>query len=196
MNIPGEVVSALIEGTEQYLYDLRKLGLNIYSGGGETADVGDLTGTIVVDTAAVTIMDKESLITGDKIKPGLVIVGLSSTGQASYESCINSGIGSNGLTSARHDLLSHYYAENYPETFDPAMNKELCYCGPYKLTDLLPKTEVTISEALLSPTRSYAPVIAAILENYRDTVKGIIHCSGGGQSKALKFGRGITLYKR
>ncbi len=188
LNCPGEVVAALIQGSENFLAQLREFGVSIYSGGGETADVGDLTGTLVVDSVAVSVMKKKDVISGDKIKPGLVIVGLSSTGQSSYEDKENSGIGSNGLTSARHDMLSHYYAENYPESFDANVSKDLMYCGPYKLEDPLPDSNLTVGEALLSPTRTYAPVIYKLLEEHPDVIHGLIHCSGGAQTKCMKFG--------
>jgi len=194
LNCPGEVVSALIEGSEQFLAQLRDNGVNIYSGGGETADVGDLTGTLVVDSCAVAIMKKSDVIRND-FTPGLAIVGLSSTGQASYESRPNSGMGSNGLTSARHDMLCHYYAENYPESFDPNLPKELTYCGPYRLEDQLPMSDMRVGEAILSPTRSYAPVIYKAMAVLGSQIKGLIHCSGGAQTKCLKFGRNVHFVK-
>lgn len=195
LNCPGEVVGALIEGSERFLAQLREYGVSIYSGGGETADVGDLTGTIVVDSVAVSVMKKKDVITGDGIRPGLVIVGLSSTGQACYETRENSGIGSNGLTSARHDMLSHYYAENYPESYDANVDKNLMYCGPYKLDDPLPDSTLTVGEALLSPTRTYAPVIYKLLDEHPGLIQGLIHCSGGAQTKCMKFGAGIHFIK-
>jgi phosphoribosylformylglycinamidine cyclo-ligase len=194
LNCPGEVVSALIEGSEQFLAQLRDNGVNIYSGGGETADVGDLTGTLVVDSCAVAIMKKSDVIRND-FTPGLAIVGLSSTGQASYESRPNSGMGSNGLTSARHDMLCYYYAENYPESFDPNLPKELTYCGPYRLEDQLPMSDMRVGEAILSPTRSYAPVIYKAMAVLGSEIKGLIHCSGGAQTKCLKFGRNVHFVK-
>ncbi len=195
LNCPGEVVAALIEGSESYLAKLRSLGVKIYSGGGETADVGDLTGTLVVDSTAVAVMRKHDVLTAATIKPGLVIVGLSSTGQASYEDRENSGIGSNGLTSARHEMLSSYYADNYPETFDSNVPADLRYCGPYRLHDPLPGSELTVGDALLSPTRSYAPVIYQLLEAHPGLIKGLIHCSGGAQTKCLKFSSNIHFIK-
>ncbi len=195
LNCPGEVVAALIEGSESYLAKLRSLGVKIYSGGGETADVGDLTGTLVVDSTAVAVMRKQDVLTAATIKPGLVIVGLSSTGQASYEDKENSGIGSNGLTSARHEMLSSYYAENYPESFDSNVAADLRYCGPYRLHDPLPGSSMTVGDALLSPTRSYAPVIYKLLEEHPGLIKGLIHCSGGAQTKCLKFGSNIHFIK-
>jgi phosphoribosylformylglycinamidine cyclo-ligase len=195
LNCPGEVVAALIEGSEAFLQELRQHGVNIFPGGGETADVGDLTGSVVVDTCAVSIMKKADVITGDRIRPGLAIVGLSSTGRASYEQAENSGIGSNGLTSARHDMLSQYYTENYPESFDSNVSADLVYCGPYRLEDALPDSDMTVGEALLSPTRSYAPVIYKLLETCPELIDGIIHCSGGAQTKCMKFGNGVHFIK-
>lgn len=195
LNCPGEVVGALIQGSESFLAQLRDFGVNIYSGGGETADVGDLTGTLVVDSVAVSVMKKKDVISGDGIVPGLVIVGLSSTGQAGYEDRENSGIGSNGLTSARHDMLSHYYAEHYPESYDANVDESLMYCGPYKLDDPLPDSTLTVGQALLSPTRTYAPVIYKLLDEHPGLIQGLIHCSGGAQTKCMKFGSGIHFIK-
>jgi phosphoribosylformylglycinamidine cyclo-ligase len=195
LNCPGEVVAALIAGSENFLAQLRDQGVRIYSGGGETADVGDLTGTIVVDSCAVCVMKKMDVITGDLIRPGLAIVGLASTGQASYEHRENSGIGSNGLTSARHELLARYYADNYPESFDSNVSPELMYCGPYKLEDTLPGSALTVGAALLSPTRTYAPVVYKLLEEHPGLIQGLIHCSGGAQTKCLKFGNDIHFIK-
>lgn len=194
LNCPGEVVSALIEGSENFMATLRDQGVQIYSGGGETADVGDLTGTVVVDSCAVAIMKKADVVRNE-IKGDLAIVGLSSTGTASYEHKENSGIGSNGLTSARHDMLSRIYAEKYPETFDPNVPTDLVYCGPYQLTDSLPGSALTVGEAILSPTRSYAPVIQRVLNELGSEVKGLIHCSGGAQTKCLKFSQGAHFVK-
>lgn len=195
LNCPGEVVAALIEGSERFIAQLREFGVQIYSGGGETADVGDLTGTVVVDSVAVSVMKKKDVISGALIRPGLAIVGLSSTGQAHYESHENSGIGSNGLTSARHEMLSHYYAENYPESFDPNVNAELMYCGPWRLEDPLPESTLTVGEALLSPTRTYAPIIHRLLDEHPGLIQGLVHCSGGAQTKCLKFGHGVHYIK-
>jgi len=195
LNCPGEVVAALIAGSENFLAQLRGFGVRIYSGGGETADVGDLTGTLVVDSCAVAVMKKKDVITGDLIRPGLAIVGLSSTGQASYEQVENSGIGSNGLTSARHEMLAHYYAEKYPESFDPNVSRDLVYCGPWKLEDRLPESTLTVGAALLSPTRTYAPVIYQLLEEHSGVIQGLVHCSGGAQTKCMKFGSGLHFIK-
>lgn len=194
LNCPGEVIAALIEGTEAFLAGMRVEGVNIYSGGGETADVGDLTGTVVVDSCAVAVMNKADVIPGH-ISADLAIVGLSSTGQASYETGINSGMGSNGLTSARHDMLSHYYAEKYPESYDANVPADLVYCGPYRLEDALPESNFTVGEAILSPTRTYAPVIYRVRAELGDELKAVVHCSGGGQTKCLKFGEKIHYIK-
>jgi phosphoribosylformylglycinamidine cyclo-ligase len=194
LNCPGEVVSELIQGSEEFLATLRDHGVDIFSGGGETADVGDLTGTVVVDSCAVAIMKKSDVV-ANRIEPDLAIVGLSSSGQASYENTENSGIGSNGLTSARHDVLAPYYAERYPEAFDPNVDRSLVYCGPYKLQDSLPDSNLTVGQALLSPTRTFAPVIYRLLDVLGSEIRGIIHCSGGAQTKCLKFGENVHFIK-
>ena len=194
LNCPGEVVPELIDGTEEFLSAMRNHGVNIYSGGGETADVGDLTGTVVVDSCAVAVMEKRDVIT-NHIRPDLAIVGLSSTGQASYESFENSGMGSNGLTSARHDMLCHDYAENYPEAFDANVDRSLVYCGPYKLSDPLPNSAMRVGEAILSPTRTYAPVIYQIRAELGEALIGVVHCSGGAQTKCMRFGQGVHFVK-
>lgn len=194
LNCPGEVVSALIEGSEIFMAQLRDQGVAIYSGGGETADVGDLTGSVVVDSCAVAVMKKEDVVRNN-LSPGLAIVGLASTGQCSYENKENSGIGSNGLTSARHDMLTHYYAEKYPESYDGNIPRDLVYCGPYKLEDALPNSGLSVGEALLSPTRSYAPVVYRLLEEMSGEVAGLIHCSGGAQTKCLKYGSNVHFIK-
>ncbi|MDO8273159.1 MAG: GntR family transcriptional regulator, partial [Gammaproteobacteria bacterium] len=195
LNCPGEVVAALIAGSENFLAQLREFGVSIYSGGGETADVGDLTGTLVVDSCVVSVMKKKDVITGALMRSGLAIVGLASAGQASYEQRENSGIGSNGLTSARHEMLAHYYAEKYPESFDAGVSAELMYCGPYRLEDSLPDSSLTVGEALLSPTRTYAPVIYKLLEEHPNLIQALVHCSGGAQTKCLKFGSNIHFIK-
>jgi phosphoribosylformylglycinamidine cyclo-ligase len=189
--IPGEALAQLISGTEDFLSTLREYGVGVHSGGGETADVGDLTGTVTVDSCAVVVMDRSAVIDNAKIKPGLAIVGLASSGQANYETFENSGIGSNGLTSARHDLLCPYYLEKYPETVDLTTDKQYLYCGPYKMTDPLPESDMTVGDALLSPTRTYAPVIKKLLTENRDSIYGMVHCSGGGQTKCIRFGTGV-----
>lgn len=194
LNCPGEVIAELINGTESFLQSMRDQGVNLYSGGGETADVGDLTGTLVVDSCAVAIMDKRSVITNE-ISGELAIVGLSSTGQAAYEDTANSGMGSNGLTSARHDMLSNHYAQQYPEAFDSNVDPSLVYCGPYRLSDRLPRSDFTVGEAILSPTRTYAPVIYQMREMFGEALKGVVHCSGGAQTKCLRFGRDVHFIK-
>lgn len=194
-NFTGKALAELILGSEDFLEKLRKLGVKIYSGGGETADVGDLTGTVVVDTCATAVMKRSDVIDANRIKAGLAIVGLSSAGRAKYEDAENSGIGSNGLTSARHDILSPYYRKKYPETYDPQTPKNLVYCGPYRLEDKLEGSSLTIGQALLSPTRTYAPVVMKIMKKYPKLIKALIHCSGGGQTKCVRFGRGIHFVK-
>lgn len=189
--IPGEALAQLISGTEDFLATLRDYGVGVHSGGGETADVGDLTGTVTVDSCAVVVMDREKVIDNARIQPGLAIVGLASSGQATYETFENSGIGSNGLTSARHDLLAKYYLEKYPETADARTDPEFLYCGPYKMDDPLPDSGMTVGDALLSPTRTYAPVIQKLLAEHRPQIYGMVHCSGGGQTKCLRFGTGV-----
>jgi len=189
--IPGEALGQLISGTEDFLATLREYGVGVHSGGGETADVGDLTGTVTVDSCAVVVMDRSAVIDNANIKPGLAIVGLASSGQATYESFENSGIGSNGLTSARHDLLCAYYLEKYPETVDLTTDKQYLYCGPYKMSDPLPDSTMTVGDALLSPTRTYAPVIKKLLAENREQIHGMVHCSGGGQTKCIRFGTGV-----
>jgi len=188
-------VRELIEGTESFLRELRGLGLNIISGGGETADVGDLTPTVLVDSCAVAVAKRNTIIDNNNIVPGLAIVGLSSSGKAHYENFENSGIGSNGLTSARHDLLSSYYLDKYPETVDANMLKDLAYCGPHRLNDLLEGSSLTIKEALLSPTRTYFPIISKIIKTHPGLIKGLVHCSGGGQTKCLRFGKKVHYVK-
>ncbi|MBH83224.1 MAG: phosphoribosylformylglycinamidine cyclo-ligase [Flavobacteriales bacterium] len=185
--VPGEVISAIINGTEELLSDLRGFGLNIRSTGGETADVGDLVRTIIVDSTVVARIKKTDIITNSNIQSGDVIVGLSSFGQANYESEYNGGMGSNGLTSARHDVFAKYLSEKYPETYDSSVPKNLVYSGSKKLTDTLADLSVDIGKLVLSPTRTYAPIIKKILEKYRSDVHGIVHCSGGAQTKVLHF---------
>ena len=194
-NFPGEALAELIQGTEVFLGTLRDFGVDIVSGGGETADVGDLTGTVTVDSCAVAVMDRTEVVDNAKICLGLSIIGLASYGQANYENFENSGIGSNGLTSARHDMLSSYYRENYPETFDSNTETEYVYCGPHRLGDTLPGSNQTVGEALLSPTRTYAPVIHKLLTEHRDKVVGLVHCSGGGQTKCIRFGQNVHFIK-
>ncbi len=189
--VPGEALGQLISGTEDFLATLRNYGIGVHSGGGETADVGDLTGTVTVDSCAVVIMNRKDVIDNARIKPGLAIVGLASAGKSTYETDENSGIGSNGLTSARHDLLSNYYLKNYPETCDSKTDADYLYCGPYRLNDPLPGSNMTVGDALMSPTRTYAPVIKRLLSEQRKHIHGMVHCSGGGQTKCIRFGTGV-----
>ncbi len=185
--VPGEVISAIINGTEEVLEMLRSHGLDIRSTGGETADLGDLVRTIVVDSTVVSRMKKTDVITNGQITPGDVIVGLSSSGQASYENEYNSGIGSNGLTSARHDIFNKIYAEKYPESFDPRVPAELVYAGSYRLTDQPEGLPLNLGKLVLSPTRTYAPLFILLMKELRNKIHGIIHCSGGAQTKILHF---------
>ena len=185
--IPGEVISAVINGTEEILADLRDLGIGIWSTGGETADLGDLVRTIVVDSTVITRMKRSNVISNQNIKAGDVIIGLSSYGQTSYEKEYNGGMGSNGLTSARHDVFGSYLAEKYPESFDSSLPKDLVYTGKLKLTDPVEGTGMNAGKLVLSPTRTYSPVIKKILESMRSEIHGMVHCSGGGQTKILHF---------
>lgn len=186
--IPGEVISNIISGTDEILNFYRGLGINIHSGGGETADVGDLVRTIIVDSCMTVRIKKSQIIDNSNIKAGNVIVGLSSSGTSSYDKEYNSGIGSNGLTSARHDVLSHYVREKYPESYDNDLPSELAYCGSKNLTDKLEGFNIDIGKMLLSPTRSYAPLLKLIFDEIgRNKINGIIHCTGGGQTKILHF---------
>ncbi len=185
--IPGEVLATIIEGTEEFLAKLRSQGIEIHSTGGETADVGDLVRTIIVDSTVIARMKREDVIRNEHIQPGDVIVGLASFGQASYEDNYNGGMGSNGLTSARHDLLNKIYREKYPESLDPGLPEELAYSGPFKVEDPSGVPGVDIGKLILSPTRTYAPVMMEILSMHRQNIHGLVHCSGGGQTKALNF---------
>lgn len=195
-NIPGEVLANLIRGTEDFLEMLRSYGVDVRSGGGETADVGDLTPTCTVDSCATAVCARAEIIDASRIRPGLAIVGLASFGRCVYEERENSGIGSNGLTGARHELLCSHYASAFPETFDHAIPRALVYCGPYRLGDVLAGTSLTVGEALLSPTRTYAPFVLRLLEVLpRERVYGLIHCSGGALTKCLRFGRGVRFVK-
>ena len=184
--IPGEVISKIISGTDEILSYYRSLGINIYSGGGETADVGDLVRTIIVDSCLTARIRKDDIIDNSNIKVGDIIIGLSSSGNSLYDLDYNSGIGSNGLTSARHDVLSNYIKSLYPESYDHDVPDDLTYCGSKKLTDKIENYD--IGKMLLSPTRSYAPLLKKIFEKVgRDKINGIIHCTGGGQTKILNF---------
>lgn len=187
MLIPGEVIAAIINGTEELLARLRELGISAYSTGGETADVGDLVRTIIVDSTVTCRMKRSDVINNANIQAGDVIVGLASFGQATYEQSYNGGMGSNGLTSARHDVFARYIAEKYPETFDSAVPRELVYSGNVRLTDPVEGTPLDAGRLVLSPTRTYAPVIKAILSEMRQEIDGMVHCSGGAQTKVLHF---------
>ncbi|MCK5775772.1 MAG: phosphoribosylformylglycinamidine cyclo-ligase [Bacteroidales bacterium] len=185
--ITGDVISALINGSEELLEDLRKWGINIHSTGGETADVGDLVRTIIVDSTVTARMKRTDVIDNANIKEGDVIVGLSSYGQATYETEYNGGMGSNGLTSARHDVFAKYLAEKYPESYDNKVPEDLVYAGNLKLTDKTEVEGVDAGKLVLSPTRTYAPIIKKILDSHRSQINGMIHCSGGAQTKVLHF---------
>ena len=194
--IPGEVISNIISGTDEILKFYRGLGINIHSGGGETADVGDLVRTIIVDSCMTVRIKKSQIIDNSNIKAGNVIVGLSSSGTSSYNKEYNSGIGSNGLTSARHDVLSQYIKEKYPESYDNDLPSELAYCGSKNLTDKLDGFNIEIGKMLLSPTRSYAPLLKLIFDEIgRNKINGIIHCTGGGQTKILHFVDNLHILK-
>ncbi len=192
--IPGEVISAIVAGTEEFLEKMRNYGITIHSTGGETADVGDLVRTIIVDST-VTARLKRSEVIENNIQPGDVIVGLASYGQSIYEDEYNGGMGSNGLTSARHDVLNKTYSKKYPESFDSAIPAELIYAGTKLLTDPSEVSGMDIGKLLLSPTRTYAPVIKKVLTNFRRNIHGMIHCSGGGQTKVLNFINNIEVIK-
>ena len=192
--VSGEVISAIINGVEEFLAKMRSYGINIHSTGGETADVGDVVRTIIVDSTVTCRMKRKDVV-DEKIKAGDVIVGLSSFGKAKYENQYNGGMGSNGLTSARHDVFSQIYAAKYPESFDAAIPNEVVYSGTKKLTDPTEVKGVDAGKLVLSPTRTYAPIIKKILDEHRKSIHGIIHCSGGGQTKVLKFVNGVRIIK-
>ena len=187
MLVPGEVISEIIEGTDQLLAEMREMGIGIYPTGGETADVGDLVRTIIVDSTVTCRMRRADVINNANICVGDVIVGLSSTGQATYEHRYNGGMGSNGLTSARHDMFAKYLAEKYPESYDHSVPDELVYSGKYQLTDQMEGLTVNAAELVLSPTRTYAPVIKQVLDEMRPEIHGMVHCTGGAQTKILHF---------
>jgi phosphoribosylformylglycinamidine cyclo-ligase len=194
--IPGEVLSAIINGTEELIEDLKKFGVTIHATGGETADVGDLVRTIIVDSTVTARMPRNKVIDNANIQAGDVIVGLASFGQATYETTYNGGMGSNGLTSARHDVFEHYLATKYPESFDAAVPKELVYSGQVKLTDAVENSPIDAGKLVLSPTRTYAPIIKTILERYSsDSIHGMVHCSGGAQTKILHFVEDLHIIK-
>jgi phosphoribosylformylglycinamidine cyclo-ligase len=185
--IPGEVVSAIINGTEEFLQTMRELGVGITSTGGETADVGDLVRTVIVDSTVTARLKRADVIDNAHIAAGDVIVGLASDGQATYETEYNGGMGSNGLTSARHDVFARYLTAKYPETYDTAMPPELAYTGKFRLTDRVEGVPVDVGRLVLSPTRTYAPIIRQVLAEFRAGIHGMVHCSGGGQTKILHF---------
>jgi phosphoribosylformylglycinamidine cyclo-ligase len=193
--IPGEVIKAIIQGTEEILAQLRELGISIFSTGGETADVGDLVQTIIVDSTVTARMKREDVINNANIQTGDVIVGLSSFGQATYETEYNGGMGSNGLTSARHDVFAHYLAEKYPESYDAQIPNDLVYSGKMKLTDPTEVEGIDAGKLVLSPTRTYAPIIKSILDQYRSKIHGMVHCSGGAQTKVLHFINNLHIIK-
>ena len=185
--IPGEVVSAIIEGTQLFIEEMNRLGVHICLTGGETADVGDLVRTVIVDSTVTARAKRSDIIDNANIKAGDVIVGLASYGQATYESAYNGGMGSNGLTSARHDVFAHALADTYPETFDPSLPADLVYSGNKQLKDIEPHTGLTYGRLVLSPTRTYLPVVREMLDNHRAHIHGLVHCSGGAQTKVLHF---------
>ncbi len=192
--IPGEVIRAIISGTEEVLEGLRDHGVRVYLTGGETADVGDLVRTIIVDSTVTARLKRSEVIT-NKISAGDVIIGLSSSGQTSYETTYNSGMGSNGLTSARHDVFSNYLAEKYPESYDPGTDNELIYSGKYRLRDEIENLGMDAGRLVLSPTRTYAPVVRKVLEDLSPHIHGMIHCSGGAQTKVLNFINDVHVVK-
>ena len=194
--IPAEVISAIINGTEELISDLKSFGVTIHSTGGETADVGDLVRTIIIDSTVTARMKRSDVIDNANIKPGDVIVGMASFGQANYEKQYNGGMGSNGLTSARHDVFAKYLAEKFPESFDSAVPKELVYSGAMKLTDFVIGSPIDAGKLVLSPTRTYAPIIKAILDKYSSKeIHGMVHCSGGAQTKVLHFVDAVHVIK-
>lgn len=193
--IPGEIISAIINGTEELLETLRNQGIGIHSTGGETADVGDLVRTIIVDSTVVCRMKRSDVISNHTIQPGDVIVGLASFGQATYETSYNGGMGSNGLTSARHDVFNHSLAEEFPESFDPSVPKDLVYSGSKNLTDSVKNSPIDAGKLVLSPTRTYAPVIKQLLDKHRSAIHGMVHCSGGAQTKVLHFVENVHIIK-
>ena len=193
--IPGEVITAIIQGTEEVLAMLRQHGLEIYSTGGETADVGDLVRTIIVDSTVTSRMKRSDVIDNGKIQEGDVIVGLASYGKASYESAYNGGMGSNGLTSARHDIFMKDYAVKYPESYNHDVPEDLVYSGKFKVTDTIPNVPVNVGQLVLSPTRTYAPIMIEVLGELRHNIHGLVHCSGGGQTKVLHFIENLHVIK-
>ena len=193
--IPGEVIGAIISGTDELLAELREMGISIFPTGGETADVGDLVKTIIVDSTVTCRMKRSDVISNHNIQDGDVIVGLSSSGQATYEKEYNGGMGSNGLTSARHDVFAKYLAEKYPESYDGSVPADLVYSGNYKLTDSVKDSPLDAGKLVLSPTRTYAPVIKKVLDEMRNDIHGMVHCSGGAQTKVLHFVDNVHIIK-
>ncbi|MBO7426077.1 MAG: hypothetical protein J6U23_10385 [Clostridiales bacterium] len=193
--VDGKAIAKVIEGYNEMVEKLNSYGVGIKMCGGETADVGDLVRTMIVDSTIVARIKRSDVINAANIKPGHVIVGLASFGQATYEDSYNSGMSSNGLTAARHMLLCNYYAQNFKESYSDTIPEDKAYCGKYRLLDKLPGTDVTVGEAILAPTRTFLPVIVPVLEKYRDSISGIIHCTGGGQAKCRDFGKNIKIVK-
>ena len=193
--VPGEVISAIINGTDELLAELREMGIGVYATGGETADVGDLVRTIIVDSTVTCRMKRSEVINNANIQAGDVIVGLASFGQASYEKSYNGGMGSNGLTSARHDVFAKYLAKKYPESYDAAVPDDLVYSGGLKLTDPVEGSPIDAGKLVLSPTRTYAPVVKQLLDKMRSDIHGMVHCSGGAQTKVLHFVENVHVIK-
>ena len=193
--IPGEVISAIINGTDELLSELREMGVGVYATGGETADVGDLVRTIIVDSTVTCRMKRNEIIDNAQIQPGDVIVGLASFGQATYEQSYNGGMGSNGLTSARHDMFAKYLTGKYPESYDNALPEDLVYSGQLHLTDTIEGSPIDAGKLVLSPTRTYAPVIKKVLDEHRSAIHGMVHCSGGAQTKILHFIDNLSVIK-
>jgi phosphoribosylformylglycinamidine cyclo-ligase len=193
--IPGDVISAIVNGTEELCQQLRDLGVGIVLTGGETADVGDLVRTIIVDSTVTARAKRSTIIDNANIQDGDVIVGLSSFGKATYESEYNAGMGSNGLTSARHDVFANYLAQKYPESYDSNVPSNLVYSGKYRLTDMIEEIGITAGKMVLSPTRTYAPIIREVLENYHPAIHGLVHCSGGAQTKVMHFVNDLHIVK-
>ena len=193
--VDGKAIAKVIEGYDEMIAKLADLGIDIKMCGGETADVGDLVRTLIVDSTLVARAKRSEVINAANIKPGDVIVGLASFGQATYEDKYNSGMSSNGLTAARHMLLSKYYYENYKESFSDTISEDKAYCGKFRLTDNLPGTDITVGEGILAPTRTFLPVIAKVLAAHKDSIHGIIHCTGGGQAKCRDFGNNLRYVK-
>jgi phosphoribosylformylglycinamidine cyclo-ligase len=193
--IPGEVIAAIINGTQELCNELTSMGVKVISTGGETADVGDLVRTIIVDSTVTCRMKRSDVISADRITPGNVIIGLSSSGQAIYEKSFNGGMGSNGLTSARHDVFASYLAQKFPESYDPEIPTNLVYAGKYRLSDAIEGLRVDAGKLVLSPTRTYAPVVKKILDKFRPEINGMIHCSGGAQTKVLHFVNNVHVIK-